>query len=366
MPQVDAFSRDYVEARRRFVEASRERGARLTSVDYGGMAPDGSPLTVDIAELGDPTADRLLVLSSGLHGVEGFVGSAIQLEWLRSGRDLPAGVRIALIHAVNAHGFAWLRRFDEENIDLNRNFLPEGESFDGSHALYRLLDPILNPPRPPRRFTAFPLYTLYYFLKYGPGAVRQAVAEGQYDFPRGLFYGGKEPANAHRLLGEYLPRIVARAQHVLHLDVHSGLGSWAHLVLLPSLRSGESHVLDALGDLDEFLEDRFAEDEAYEVRGDLGGWCAGRFEGRDYLYLCAEFGTYPGPTVLTALRAENQAQHFGAGESLARFVKRRILEVFVPEGEQWRRDVLAQGTRALAISLESLASLKMLAPSRMR
>ena len=28
-----------------------------------------------------------------------------------------------LIHAINPHGFAWLRRVTEDNVDLNRNWI---------------------------------------------------------------------------------------------------------------------------------------------------------------------------------------------------------------------------------------------------
>ena len=48
------------------------RGARAT------RAPIGNDLTVDAATLGAPDASRLLVVSSGLHGVEGPFGSAVQ------------------------------------------------------------------------------------------------------------------------------------------------------------------------------------------------------------------------------------------------------------------------------------------------
>lgn len=365
MPEVDAFSGDYLEARRRFVEAALERQAILTRIDYGGVAPDGSPLTIDVAEVGDPNADRLLIISSGLHGVEGFLGSALQLDWLRARKRLPSGVRVALIHAIDAHGFAWLRRCDEANIDLNRNFLDDGERFEGSHPLYRSLDSFFNPKRPPRRISAFPLYAIYYILKFHRNDLRQAIAEGQYDYPQGLFFGGKGVANAHRLLADLLPKLVRGAHHVLHLDVHTGLGRSGHLVLFPSLRSTESRVLQALGGIDEFLEDHFAEDEAYTTRGDLGGWCAGRFAGRDYLYLCAEFGTYSGSKVVGALRAENQAEHHGASDSVRDFVKRRIREVFAPASHTWREQTLTRGARAISVSLESLASLETLTPSRM-
>ncbi len=50
-------------------------------------------------------------MSSGLHGVEGYFGSAVQLAWLHGVRAgcirIPSGTAVVLVHAVNPHGFAW-------------------------------------------------------------------------------------------------------------------------------------------------------------------------------------------------------------------------------------------------------------------
>lgn len=35
------------------------------------------------------------------------------------------------IHAVNPYGFAWRRRVNENNVELNRSFLLEGETHEG-------------------------------------------------------------------------------------------------------------------------------------------------------------------------------------------------------------------------------------------
>ena len=67
----------------------------------------------------------LLVTISATHGVEGFCGSGAQVDWLTLGgpEQLPAGVAALMVHAINPHGFAWLRRVTEEGVDLNRNFV---------------------------------------------------------------------------------------------------------------------------------------------------------------------------------------------------------------------------------------------------
>ena len=51
----------------------------------------------------------LLVHVSGTHGAEGYSGSAVQLallrRWAADPAARPAGVRVALVHALNPFGF---------------------------------------------------------------------------------------------------------------------------------------------------------------------------------------------------------------------------------------------------------------------
>ena len=55
--------------------------------------------------------------SSGLHGIEGIAGSAIQLFWLQQSIPLlPKDRAIILVHVLNPYGMAWLRRFNEDNV----------------------------------------------------------------------------------------------------------------------------------------------------------------------------------------------------------------------------------------------------------
>ena len=89
------------------------------------------------------------MLVSGVHGVEGFLGASVQLRALErlASRDLPAGVGVAMIHAANPWGFAHLRRVDENNVDVNRNFVEATLPEPAVPVGYAELDPLINPPR---------------------------------------------------------------------------------------------------------------------------------------------------------------------------------------------------------------------------
>ena len=87
--------------------------------------PSGEELATDVARFGSDSAARLLVMVSGVHGVEGFSGSATQVGWIAERRfeALPPDKAVLMIHLINPWGAAHLRRYNEDNVDLCRNFL---------------------------------------------------------------------------------------------------------------------------------------------------------------------------------------------------------------------------------------------------
>src|SRR5690349_12683769 len=61
-----------------------------------------------------------LVHLSGVHGVEGYLGSLIQQEILKQDlKNLP--FQLVMVHTVNPFGMATKRRTNAANVDLNRN-----------------------------------------------------------------------------------------------------------------------------------------------------------------------------------------------------------------------------------------------------
>src|SRR5262245_33222694 len=109
------FPRDYLAARERFRRAAARVECDLEAHAIPAKGPQGEELTIDVAVAASGNSGRALVVSSGIHGVEGFLGSAIQCalleEWIG---DRPP-VRCILLHALNPFGFAWRRRVNEAN-----------------------------------------------------------------------------------------------------------------------------------------------------------------------------------------------------------------------------------------------------------
>ena len=78
------FSNSYGEAAGRFLIACDElknAGHNVVSdrLELGMKGPSGEPLCIDVAIVGSLSSGKVLISSSGVHGVEGYPGSAIQL-----------------------------------------------------------------------------------------------------------------------------------------------------------------------------------------------------------------------------------------------------------------------------------------------
>ena len=348
MNPLDLFSPSYEVARRRFRDAARAVGATVEQhrVDTGGAGVD---FTIDVATVGGREPSWAAVVSSGVHGVEGFFGSAIQLAWLSSqtaGASPPGDGVVVLIHAVNPYGFARLRRANEHNVDLNRNFLDTADAYTGAPDGYETLDPFLNPASPPSPLEPFRLKALWHIRQHGLPALKAAVAGGQYRFPRGLFFGGHGPACSTRIIGHHLARWLGGAPRTVHVDLHSGLGAHGRYRLLPAESARDSNVewyRDTFGsEVDEPLAP--GDGTSYAAAGTLGGWALTHLGDTRYRFVCAEVGTYPILRVLGSLRAENRAHFFGRpGTGAHRGAKAELLECFCPRSDRWRELVVAQG-----------------------
>lgn len=122
------FEPDYVSARAAFQSAASAAGASLETLPHPLTGLQGEDLSVDTAWLGPRGARRVLLSISGTHGVEGLHGSGCQVAFLRhiTGSSLPPDTSLLLVHALNPFGFSWLRRVNEDNIDVNRNYVDSG------------------------------------------------------------------------------------------------------------------------------------------------------------------------------------------------------------------------------------------------
>jgi hypothetical protein len=351
------FTTDYAEARRRFRESASRLGWSCHAYDIGGSGPASEDLTIDVARSPGPDTGRVLVVSSGLHGVEGPLGSAIQTE-LMERWTLTAGpgrARAVLVHALNPFGFAWSRRADADNIDLNRNFLDDGAQYAGCPEAYRVFDPIVNPRHPPSTWDLFRARAIWAVAVHGRHLLRTALVTGQYDYPQGLFFGGHGPSTTFAIVSDHLASWLGRAETVVHLDVHTGLGARGAHQLIVDYPHGPVER-DRL--IRWFGASAFHEGSpgrvTYQARGSFGPWLVARRFTPDYTFAFVEFGTYRDLTVLAGLRAENQTHHWGGNRRVIGRTKARLRELFCPASPAWRARTLAHGLNLVERALNGL------------
>lgn len=188
---------------------------------------------------------------------------------------------------------------------------------------------------------------------------------GQYDFPKGLFFGGNAPSQTQKILTTHLRTWLGAAQQVIHLDLHSGLGKWGTYRLFaeltqasPSYQWLSEHFVDRDSPLESRILTIGPDDLVYQPRGTFGRRCQTEFIDRRYDFLLAEFGTYPMLRVLKALRAENRAHWWGkVSDKSYHLAKQELLEVFVPSSLQWRKIAIERGMELCLRGINALAVL---------
>ncbi|KAJ1444898.1 hypothetical protein M885DRAFT_551623 [Pelagophyceae sp. CCMP2097] len=384
---MEGFSSTHAEARSKFRAAALRAGAvvkKLAYDDETASAPfPRERLFVDVALWGCAVGEArcLLVHSSGVHGVEGFSGSAIQVDALRRLADSPPranGLAVALIHGVNAHGMREGRRWTAAGVDLNRNFLVGATSHaslrdESDDSLYRLVAPFVNPEAPTEAFpnTEFYAAVAYNVLRYGYGALKQAIAGGQYTFPGGLFFGGHALEPAYCVVVEELRSWrCAALEKACHIDVHTGLGPRGHDTLI-SATGADNVVTEMLAcgsaTAGKKVEGWDAGETSYRTTGDFVGNAldvilagAPPQTAPRRAALVQEFGTEPALQVLAALRAEATLMRSCAARGEApppqsHPLRRRVRDAFYPEHDDfWKRDVLKRGAALFDAALRWL------------
>lgn len=350
------FPTDYFDGRERFRALASRADFFLESHEHPlKKGPRGEALSCDVARLGPSDAKRVILISSGTHGVEGFCGSGCQAELLSSDllEGLPNDTAIVLVHALNPYGFAWLRRTNEDNIDLNRNFVDH--SVPHVNPGYDEIHDWLVPPDwdGPAR-TAADASIDAYIADRGLRAFQVAMTGGQYNHSDGLFYGGKAPAWSNLTWRSLLRKHCAGADQVIGIDIHTGLGP-----------RGVGEVICVTSEV-EYLKAKalFGEDvtwtgEGEAVSAQVGGsllHAAHEEIGTERLVMIAlEYGTYPIPETLEALRAETWLVARGNPESeQASKIKQSLKDAFFIDEPDWK---LAVTTRFLDLVRKAKESL---------
>jgi hypothetical protein len=176
-----------------------------------------------------------------------------------------------------------------------------------------VLEGFLNPESPPSR-DRFYLRAVYLAARHGMRTLKQAAAGGQYDYPKGLFFGGARLEQGPAKLQEYMADHLAGVERIVAIDIHTGLGRFGDdrlLVDAVSVRPAISQTMRTVFGKHVQLLDSVG--VACTVRGAQHNMYYRLFPNAPVYFASQEFGTYNPLRVVEALRAENRWHHHGAG-----------------------------------------------------
>ena len=400
------FSDSYEEARAKFrLAAQALQNAYPKAVDsddnhqHGSISlhqwtvytdkTNGQEYTTDVVVI-PGNAAGLVVHSSGVHGVEGYAGSAVQVALLQLLREhqLLANTSshtntatlsfptIVLIHAVNPYGMARFRRTDQDNVDLNRNGLPD-HVWTSPYVLQhknraqyeRFSQLFFNPRQAPTVWRATVGYAgqaVTALLRYGLPQLKEAMVRGQYHDPTGIIYGGQHQVQpSWALLRDWLqPFLTERnggdhtKEAVTWIDLHTGLGPFGVDTLLMGSIPGTTHQQEIHAHMETYFpgaqhpgssrQGRSVAQGYETIRGSCQDFVQGFFAvDQKPLIVTQEFGTLHTVLVGRSLIVENAAHHYLPSDKALAWAQQTTRPAFYPSSRVWRRRVLTRGIRLL-------------------
>lgn len=325
-------------ARAAFVDAASTAGCALSTWEHPLRGLHDEHLSIDVAITGAADASACLVVVSGTHGVEGYAGSALQRHLLanRASELTDAPVRIVFVHALNPYGFSWVRRVNEDNVDLNRNFV-DWTAPPPVNAEYRELAAMLVPDSwDAATQESSTLALLGHVERMGLEHMQAVVSGGQYDHPTGVFHGGSAPTWSHRWLEANAVDLVGSATDVGIIDFHTGLGPWSHGELISHEATdgaGYHRGTTWWGQVNSMVD---GESVSAALSGDWLGAIERFLPGRTVTSAALEFGTVDPISVLQSLRADAWLHAHGdpRGEHAAG-IRRQVWDAFLDDDPAW-------------------------------
>lgn len=320
-----------------------------------------------------------VVINSGVHGIEGYFGSAAQNMFLTENvpqfdRQMLAEYTIVLIHVINGWGMQHRMRevLDTSNngalVDLNRNFgidfnrsdeLPQNLKYDVAHDL------LLSKPDEIAKKDALKKFR----SKHLHDGVWAAISNGQYKHPYGLFYGGNTLMPENKMTMHIYDDIMTPdAKSLTSIGLHTGLGHFnrkAKTVTGQMLVSHPSWHKNTRFFRNVFLSVPITPDESTTfgptILGDLVDCLENRYAKRNIPIWTADFeiGTGEFPIMSPIFKrmdmgdARYDLLHYGRINPIT---LEHLTESWYPSDTGWRIDSLAKSRQMFANLVSSMRS----------
>jgi predicted deacylase len=362
------FSENYAQARAQFIAASQTliaaqaAGANTTVQSFEHPTQRGAlgeTLAIDVLSIVPQGATKVLMITSAMHGLEGFCGSGCQIALLHDtellNRFIELKTALVLVHAVNPFGFSHLRRVNEDNIDLNRNFLDFSEP-PAINENYAEVHPLLMPDQwPPSAQIRGAVEA--YIAKSSQKVFQSTVTIGQNTHPDGLFFSGRSAAWSNRILRQIMREQIASHQIATWIDIHTGLGPSGYGEKICGSQAGVEALERARQCWGADVVSPYnGESSSAPIRGPGTSSIIQECPNTLSSTMALEFGTVPVLTVLNNLRADQwlvnrQKRGEAVSDEQASSIKKNLRDAFYTDTDTWRGAVTAQSRVAFVQAL---------------
>ncbi len=335
------------------VDALKEQGNDVQLSSYAIDTSEGLYIdTIYIPATEEQT--NLIVLTTGVHGIEGYIGSAmLDVFWqeIYSSQIDKDNTGVLVVANVNPYGMKYHRRYNENNVDLNRNFILDWNSFDMTvNKDYPKVDTFLGPQK--ELGNAFWHEAGFYgslvveVVQDGADVISNALLGGQYEYPEGVYYGGNgDEASTTYLKDVFKQTLESEYENIVHIDVHSGYGPRYNMVIFNSVfeTMSEAESVELFG-YDNIIA--YDSESFYPTTGDTTDYYYRLHEQMNVdtalFSTCFEFGTI-GDSFLDSIISmkytieENQNHWYSSDNAITNaIVKERYQELFYPTEMKWR------------------------------
>jgi len=306
---------------------------------------------------------NLIVLTTGVHGIEGYIGSVmLDVFWNEIYPDIDKdNTGVLVVANVNPYGMKYHRRYNENNVDLNRNFILDWDSFDMTvNKDYPKVDTFLGPQKEMGNIlwheAGFYGSLVKEVIQDGADVISNALLGGQYEYAEGVYYGGAgDEASTTYLKDTFKQTLESGYKNIVHIDIHSGYGPRYNMVIFNSvfdtMTEEESIEMFNYGNIIAIDSEAF-----YPTTGDTTDYYYRLREAMDndtsLFSTCFEFGTI-GDSFLDSIISmkytieENQNHWYPSNNSTTNeIIKERYQELFYPTEKEWREKTIADFTLA--------------------
>ena len=351
------FPTSYGDSRNYFRTKIKSLKGVLSSYNVGSDVDND--LTIDVGFFPPvKEAKKLIILNSGIHGPESYLGAFAQKIFLEDHFNTVdrSNTGILIVHGINPYGFKYGRRVSEGNIDLNRNLSLNDKLFEiKNHEHKKMLDVVAPENKVENQSIFSVVYGVLKKLITGTSfrTIRSGVTSGQYEHPKSLYFGGKSFADNKSILEKVYKEKFNQYEMIFSLDFHTGLGEMGVLHLISGSReslSDESVRLQSKiynTNKNPYYELTTASTPGfYPTTGDMNEFIA-EIAGKQktVIALTAEFGTmglsmWQQLKTINRMIKENQGYHYGYdNKKLEQKVKSDFINLFYPKNEKWKTEV---------------------------